>query len=289
MRRRIVGALALAIVPSAVMLGQTPGAYIRVAIIKVKPEKRVEFDGLVKKMVDANRKNKGPDWLGAEAAYGEANTVYFSTVRPTWADMEKGGEAFGAALGKALGPAGVSKMMQDLSQCIASERIELRRIRPDLSSNAPSNQADLLKLVGQSRWVRTTIVRLRPGRLGDYQALARDIKAARDKRGGPPILVSQSVAGQTATSFYITSLVSSTAAFDNPGPNLPELLGEDGFRKYVNTNKEAVLSTETILNRYVPALSNPAEEVVAVAPDFWRPKPAAAPKPKAAEAPKTGQ
>ena len=51
--------------------------------------------------------------------------------------------------------------------------------------------------------------------------------------------------------------------------------------------REAVFNTETYLNRYVPELSNPPEEIVSVAPEFWRPKPPAAPKSKAAETPKT--
>jgi len=51
-------------------------------------------------------------------------------------------------------------------------------------------------------------------------------------------------------------------------------------------NADSVESSESALNRFSPELSNPAEEIVKVAADFWRPKAvmAAASKPKAATA-----
>ena len=72
---------------------------------------------------------------------------------------------------------------------------------------------------------------------------------------------------------------------------LRSFLGEEGYQKYLKTASESVASTETIINRFLPELSNPPEEIVAVAPSFWRPKPAE-PKPKPAEAkpkPPTGE
>ena len=48
-----------------------------------------------------------------------------------------------------------------------------------------------------------------------------------------------------------------------------------------------MLFTETYINRYLPELSNPTEAIISAAPEFWKAKPAAAPKPKPAEQPKT--
>ena len=110
-------------------------------------------------------------------------------------------------------------------------------------------------------------------------ALQRTLKEARDRDGGAPTLVSQSVVGQQGTVFYITQLRPSLAAFDEIKP-LPQVLGEDGFQRYLKASAETVLYSETNISRFVPELSNPPEGVVSAAPDFWRPKPPAAAKPK---------
>jgi hypothetical protein len=67
---------------------------------------------------------------------------------------------------------------------------------------------------------------------------------------------------------------------------LPKLLGDDGFAAFLKASAEAVLSTESTISRFRPDWSNPAEPIVAAAPDFWRPKPAAASRPGKQQAPK---
>ncbi|HEY2932823.1 MAG TPA: hypothetical protein VGK99_13855, partial [Acidobacteriota bacterium] len=57
-----------------------------------------------------------------------------------------------------------------------------------------------------------------------------------------------------------------------------QLLGEDGYQKYLKTVAESVLGTETIVSRFLPELSNAPEEIASAAPAFWNPKP---PAPKA--------
>jgi len=66
---------------------------------------------------------------------------------------------------------------------------------------------------------------------------------------------------------------------------LAKLLGEDGYAAFLKASSEAVLTTEPTISRLRPEWSNPAEPIVAAAPDFWRPKPVVANK-GAKEAPK---
>jgi len=292
MWRRLLQFLCLTLFLTVAIPGQAQEGYLDVFVVKVKPEKRSEFDAIVKKMVDANRKHKGDAWLTAETAFGENNTVYFTSLRTSYADIDKGMEGFSGAVNKAYGQAGAAKLFQDFNNCITSGRSELRRRRADLSSNAPSDPAALTKLIGESRWLRTAMVRLRPGRTADYEAQLKVNKAALAKAAsGMPLLISQSVAGVQGTVFYISSLRSSMGGFDTAATPLAQLLGEEGYQKYLKTVSESVSSTETIINRFLPELSNPPEEIVAVAPNFWRPKPAE-PKTKPAEAkpkPPTGE
>ena len=138
------------------------------------------------------------------------------------------------------------------------------------------------QLVGQARWLRTAIIRVRPGRGREYEEQLRVLKQARERSTSKtPTLVSQSVAGQSNTVYYITNVVSSLGALDTI-PLLPDVLGEAGYKSYLKTVSEVVLSTEINVLRIVPELSHLTEAMVSVAPEFWRPKPPAAVKPKAA-------
>lgn len=264
-------------------------SYLDVFTCRVKPEKRADFEAATKKMVEVNRKHAGDNWLAADVTYGEGNTVIFVSPRPSYGAVEKAFESFMGAATKAFGPAGAAKLMQDFNNTLISSRGEMRRRRMDLSRNAPSDLAGLNKLVGQSRWVRTTFVRIRPGRTADYEAQLKANNAALERAGSKAtVLVSQSSAGQQGTVFFISSLQSSLAGFDASGPTLAQALGESGYQKYLQVVREAVLGTESIIARFVPELSNPPEEVTGVSPDFWRPKPpsvaSSAAKPKPAEA-----
>jgi hypothetical protein len=93
------------------------------------------------------------------------------------------------------------------------------------------------------------------------------------------MLVSQVIAGGPVNTYYITTLQPSLAAFDT-APNLQKLMGEEAFANWLKAGGEDVLLHEVVLMRIMPELSNAPEDVVKVAPDFWRPKPVAAARPK---------
>src|SRR5258707_14061598 len=81
------------------------------------------------------------------------------------------------------------------------------------------------------------------------------MKAAREKANPPlTVLVSQAVAGQEGTVFYVTTLQSSLAGFDAIPP-IQQTLGDEGYAKFLKTNAEAVSGTETVINRFLPDLS----------------------------------
>ena len=112
----------------------------------------------------------------------------------------------------------------------------------------------------------------------DLKLDKRATKAAREK-ASPPVttLVSQAVAGQEGTVFYVTVLQNSMAGFDAVPP-VQEILGADDYAKFLKTNADTVADSEVVINRFLPELSNAPENVVAVAPDYWKPKTAVATK-----------
>ncbi len=89
--------------------------------------------------------------------------------------------------------------------------------------------------------------------------------------------MSQAIAGQTGSVYYISTLRKSLSEIDS-APPLPQLLGEEAYEKFLKASSESVLNTEATISRFRPELSNAAEEIVAAAPGFWRPKPAVARK-----------
>lgn len=257
---------------TAFVAGQAQEQYLDVYVAQVKPEKRAEFDAIAKKMVAANRQNKGDIWLTMETVYGPGNRVTFVSTRQSYDDAEKGSGAFDAAMQKALGKPGMEKLFQDYSQCLVSYRNEFRRRRWDLSSNSPADAAAMAKMLGESRWLRTNVVHVRPGQVEAFEALLKEIKAAREK-ASPPVttLVSQAVAGQEGTVFYVTTLQKSMAGFDEL-PTIQKTLGDEGYARYLKTASEVVAGSETVINHFLPELSNPPADVVAAAPDYWTPK-----------------
>jgi hypothetical protein len=288
--KRVLTTLVLAILAAALAVAQMQEQYLDLFIAKVRPEKRAEFDAIGKKISDANRKHKGDSWLSYQVEYGEQNTVYFVSVRQNYAAIDQAFGAFMGALKEAYGPAAAGKMMQDVNNCVASSRGEIRRRRWDLSFNVPQDPAAAAKVIGDARWLRVLTVRIRPGRTEAYEAQVRDIKKAMERdTSRPPTLVSQAAVGAPGTTYYFAALRGSLAGFDTTG-SLRDILGEAGYQQYLKSSGENVLFTETMIGRFLPDLSNPPEEVAKVSLDFWRPKPATAakPKPKAAAPAKTG-
>jgi quinol monooxygenase YgiN len=274
MLRRLFGCLAAVVFLATPIVVRAQGDYLDVFRVKVKPEKSAEFNTLTKKWVDANRRYSGDHWLALETVYGEGDVYVFTSIRGSYADIDKGNEASMGAARKAFGPQ-TEKVMQDFESCLASSRSELRRRRWDLSRKAPADAAAYTKLIGESRYLRTTAVHVRPGHVADFEALLKDMKAAGEKTANTqPVFVSQAIEGAKGTIFYVSTLRSSMGGFDN-NPSMRDILGEEGYKKFLQGNADFVEEADSTLFRLSPELSNPPDDVVAVAPGFWRPKPAA--------------
>jgi hypothetical protein len=288
MFKRAMWAFAAVVCLAAPVAVHAQGDYLDVYIVKVKPEKLADFHVLAAKWVDANRRFNGDHWLATETMYGEGGVYVFASPRQDYAEIDKLSETGMQAANKAFGKEATAKILRDWDSCLVWSRTELRHRRPDLSRKAPTDMDSYAKLIGESRVLRTTAVHVRPGHVPDFEALLKEVKEAGEKTANTQaVLVSQVVEGGRGGTFYVTTLRSSLGGFDK-NPTLREILGEERFKKYVQLNAETVEGSESALYRFSPELSNPAEEIVRVAADFWRPKAimasAAASKPRAAAA-----
>ena len=272
MVRRAFWALAAVVCLVAPLTVQAQGDYLDVYIAKVRPEKMADARAITKKMVDANRRYNGDRWIGMETMYGEGDTIVFVSTRQDYAAVDKAEEAFMGALNKAYGKDRATKLLNDWESCLSGSRTEFRKRRWDLSRKVPE-AASYGKFIGESRVLRTTAIHVRPGHVADFEALLTDAKAAGDQAANTqPVLVSQVMEGSKGTTFYVSALRASLGGFDK-NPTLREILGEEGYKRFLQVNAESVESTESALYRFSPELSNPPEEVMAAAPDFWQPKP----------------
>ena len=282
MIRRSFAVVFLATLVSGLMTGQDAAMYLDEYTAKVKPEKRAEFDAINKKVAALNRRNNGDTWLATESMYGEANVVTFVSLRNGFGDAQKGFDIFVGALAKPGGKAAAEKIFQDFNNTLISARSEMRRRRPDLGTNVPSNAADTAGILGKARFLYMVTVRVRPGRTLEYEDQVKMVRDARAKGGQKQTwFVSQSVVGVQGTSFYITRPLTALGDIDG-SPQLPQTLGANGYKQYQKNLAENTLSTEITIGRYLPELSNPPAEITAVDPAFWNPKPAPAAKKAAA-------
>lgn len=280
MVRRAVRVLlfaALCVLP-VVMYAQ--GDYLDIYMVRVKPDKVADFNALAKKMADANQHNHGDHWLAQYVLYGENNAYVFASMRQNYADIDKGSEAFMNALTRAYGKDAAEKMERDWNSCLISSRSELRKRRPDLSRKFPADMAAYAKLIGTSKVLRTSVLHVRPGRGPEFEAMVKEVQAIAAKaENTQPLLLSQSVEGSEGTTYYVTALRSGLDGFDK-NPTIHEILGDEGYRKYLQGISDTVESSESMILHFAPELSNPPEEILAAAPDFWQPKPVVATKAK---------
>jgi quinol monooxygenase YgiN len=285
MLRKAFGVLLFIGLAAAMSLAQQQEGYLDVYVAHVKPEKRAEFDIVNKKMAEANRRHNGDTWLALETAYGEQNTVSFSSARTSYAEVEKGFDTFKGALDKAFGEAGAAALLQQFNNTLVSSRTEIRQRRWDLSYNPPADAAAYIQAIGKTRWIRSVVVRVRPGHTQEFEAELKEIATVSQKSNQPGMRwVSQVTSGGNPSTYVLTRLLTHLDELDHATP-MQEMLGEEGYQRFQKMNAEAVAGVEYVIFRVVPELSNPPAEIVATAPDFWNPKPkaAATPKSKAAE------
>jgi hypothetical protein len=260
------------------------GNYLDVYIAKVRPEKIATAEAIVKKMVDANRRNHGDNVVVLDTLYGELGTYAFISQRADYADIDKGNNAFSLAMAKSFGEQGAQKLESDWYGCLISAHAEIRKRRADLSRKMPADAAAYAKLIGSSRVLRTVVVHVRAGKGAEFESWLKQAKEAGDRNPNTePMLISQLAEGGTGGTgpvFFLSSLRASLGGFDN-NPTLKDVVGDESFAKMQKVLAEVVEGVDTMILHYRPDLSYPPQAIVDVAPEFWAPKPAAPAKPKA--------
>ena len=269
MLQRFAISAGLSILFAASAAAQLP-KYMDVFTVKIKPEKHAEFMSAAKKIAEANRGHQGDYFLAWATEYGEPGITFVSR-RNDMGAIERGMEMFRKATQEAFG-AGAEKFMQDLMASTKETRAEIRAYRWDLARHAPEQPADMDRVVGNARWLRTITLRVKPDRRDDLEAWMRETKAAMEKADPEPVFISQWHVGQEGIEYYVTHFAAALGDLDKR-PSIRDMLGEEGFKDYQKRMGENVISARTTLSRALPELSNAPESIVNVSRDFWAPKP----------------
>jgi len=280
MRKIVTAAVCGFVLMGASAMAQMPAEFLDITHVQVRSDKGKEFEDAIKKLADVNRRYKGDRWVALTTEYGDFGQYSFSSTRDKMADVETGMTAFQKALKEGLGPMG-DKLMRDLSAYSASGYTEIRHRRWDLSVNAPSSGEEMLKMVAQTRWIRTLTLRLRPGRNMEYVAAWKGFREELQKiTPAVPILVSEANTG--APAIFAGVYYKSWAEMDAGAASVQRALQSAAYEHLTKVTQETVQSSKWEILRIRSELSCAPDEVVAADPAFWKPKPApaAAPKPK---------
>jgi hypothetical protein len=275
MKKAWIPVVCLAAYVAGTARAQSLPVYLDLSRSQVRGEKSKEYEDAIHKIIEVNRKYKGDRWIALTTEYGETGTYLFSSSRDSMAAIETGGDAFMKAIKEGMGPLG-DKMMRDLGAW-STFRSELRRRRWDLSVHPPTDAAGLATLVGQSRWIRTLRLDVRPGWALDYVQSWKGFQHELEKVS-PPVtaLVSESVTGTPA--IFVGVYYKSMADMDVEVASVQKALTSTAYLNLSKVTASAVDKSMWEIHRVRPDLSNPPDEVLNADPAFWKPAPPAKPK-----------
>ena len=280
MRKTILAAVCALVFSAGFALAQQGETQLLdILKVKVRPDKTMEYENAIRKLADINRK-KGDHWIAFSTEYGDSGTIYFSSVRMGYGDIETGFAVMQKAMTEAVGTAGMAKMFADLNAMSVSGTAEIRRRRWDLSVNPPPSREEAMRIAATSRWIRSIRIDVKPGRMPEFIEAWKPWQAELS-RVEPRISVWASVAETGPPAMVLTAFYKSLKEIDAAYPGVQKAVASDTYRTFSRSVAELAGMTNWEIHRLRPDLSNAPEEMAAMDPAFWKPTPAAKPKPAA--------
>ncbi len=173
-----------------------------------------------------------------------------------------------------------TRLLEKDAEYVSNGRSIVAFHRADLDYKAQVN-------IGQMRYFRIAIYRLRPGHEPDFVEAAKTVRAAYEKLGVDlHWAVYQVSSGMPSPTFLVFVPTKSLKEIDEGlarATAFQEALGEENGKKLQKMAAEGYLSTESNIFAFSPKMSYPPKAWVDADPDFWAPKPKAAAKAAAAE------
>jgi hypothetical protein len=133
------------------------------------------------------------------------------------------------------------------------------------------------------RYFEITRFQVRPGHDKDFDELAKMYVAAYDKMPDVHWATFQGVYGPEGNTYLVFTPMKSASEIDKSfitGKQVQEAMGAEGGKKAADLSAAAIETSQTNLFIFNPRISYVQDEWIKADPDFWKPKPAAAPAPK---------
>jgi hypothetical protein len=141
------------------------------------------------------------------------------------------------------------------------------------------------------RYFDISLFRVRPGHDADWDKIVKMVKAAYEKIPDVRFATYYAQYGQEGSTYVVFTPMKSASEIDkgfDQDKQFMANMGEDGMKKFSELLAAAIETSQHNLFAFSPAMSYVSDEWIKADPDFWKPKPHAAPK-KAEEKPATGQ
>lgn len=221
--------------------------------VSVRPDRFSTYEARVHRLAEKAVAQKEPfEWEARQVAAGALGTIHFTSACRDWAALSERPPA-DELIRKVMGDTEGAQLLEQLSECVISERYTVGQERGDLS--CPPDSDSPMKPFGT-----VTIMRARPGGQDAVEELIRKvaqaIPQAKDTRR---FRAFQTVLGDLRT-YWAAVPLGDVAELDTMLP-LPELLykafGAEGALVY-RTGMDAVEHIERQLTILRPELSNGA-------------------------------
>ena len=211
-------------------------------------------------------------FLALDAVSGNANEVMFLSGYGSFESFEKDYQTFMKA---ASGPmkAEYDALARQEADLINGQRSAVAIYREDLSYLGDRFKSDLPK----SRYMAVETMRVHPGKGESFAEGAKMFQTAYSKAGiEDPFAIYQVTSGAPEGTYIIFSQLQSLKRLDEEiarGPKVMESMGEENWKNLMKGAGDVLMSQETQIYSFNPAMSNVSAEFAAVDPDFWAPKP----------------
>jgi hypothetical protein len=137
--------------------------------------------------------------------------------------------------------------------------------------------------IASMRYFEISLYRLRPGHRNDWEELVKLVKSAYEKVPDMHWAMFQAMYGQEGTTYAVFIPMKSLKDVDDgfaKDKQFASAMGEDNMKRLAELESAAIEFSQTNLFQFSPSMSYPRDEWVKADPDFWKPKPAAAPAQK---------
>jgi len=230
----------------------------------VKPGKAMAHEKSETAWTQAFARAKWPTYFLAMSSLSGPAQVWFCSGYDSFADMEKDNhaQAKSAALTAARNQYGSAE-----TEFLEGGRSLVATLSEDISYKANFNLPEM-------RYFRVRTSHVKFGHDADYIELRKMVNAAFEKAGWKQPSVTFHVVDGAPAGTYITFYPSkSLAEYDQPGPNLREMLGGD-YDKFMSLVDKAVTGYSDELFEFSPGMTYASPQMIA-ADKYWAPKAAA--------------